>query len=112
MIKIKGKKMNHKTLHFLMFALLLVVLFIPSAFSQTSNLIFTNDVLVNSKTWTVDIYLQSTSADPIELAILALGLEFPDATTNGGTITASWVDRKSTRLNSSHLGISYAVFCL
>src|SRR5262245_38379799 len=23
-----------------------------------------------------------------------------------------WVDRKSTRLNSSHLGISYAVFCL
>src|SRR5258705_9158911 len=29
---------------------------------------------------------------------------------NGGT---SWRrDRKSTRLNSSHLGISYAVFCL
>src|ERR1035438_8326404 len=24
----------------------------------------------------------------------------------------SWTDRKSTRLNSSHLGISYAVFCL
>src|SRR5438045_7751431 len=23
-----------------------------------------------------------------------------------------WSDRKSTRLNSSHLGISYAVFCL
>src|SRR5258705_10233698 len=27
-------------------------------------------------------------------------------------IPASQVDRKSTRLNSSHLGISYAVFCL
>src|SRR5438045_330351 len=26
--------------------------------------------------------------------------------------TVSGVDRKSTRLNSSHLGISYAVFCL
>src|ERR1035438_10766059 len=26
--------------------------------------------------------------------------------------SASGVDRKSTRLNSSHLGISYAVFCL
>src|SRR5262245_64783079 len=26
--------------------------------------------------------------------------------------TAERVDRKSTRLNSSHLGISYAVFCL
>src|SRR2546426_5363843 len=24
----------------------------------------------------------------------------------------AWVDRKSTRLNSSHLVISYAVFCL
>src|SRR5437899_12066798 len=26
--------------------------------------------------------------------------------------TVLYVDRKSTRLNSSHLGISYAVFCL
>src|SRR3712207_8547997 len=26
--------------------------------------------------------------------------------------TQSWVDRKSTRLNSSHANISYAVFCL
>src|SRR5690349_23231568 len=25
---------------------------------------------------------------------------------------AAWVDRKSTRLNSSHVEISYAVFCL
>src|ERR1035441_5295581 len=25
---------------------------------------------------------------------------------------SQWSDRKSTRLNSSHLGISYAVFCL
>src|SRR3712207_7953836 len=25
---------------------------------------------------------------------------------------ASWLDRKSTRLNSSHANISYAVFCL
>src|SRR5262245_64276301 len=27
-------------------------------------------------------------------------------------ITLLGIDRKSTRLNSSHLGISYAVFCL
>src|SRR5256885_11805009 len=32
-----------------------------------------------------------------------------DATT---TVDFDWVDRKSTRLNSSHLVISYAVFCL
>src|SRR4051812_49927682 len=25
---------------------------------------------------------------------------------------AEWADRKSTRLNSSHMSISYAVFCL
>src|ERR1039458_10543148 len=29
------------------------------------------------------------------------------------TLSGWWfIDRKSTRLNSSHLGISYAVFCL
>src|SRR5262245_63939975 len=28
------------------------------------------------------------------------------------TIDGNLLDRKSTRLNSSHLGISYAVFCL
>src|ERR1039458_7731961 len=28
------------------------------------------------------------------------------------SFAASVIDRKSTRLNSSHLGISYAVFCL
>src|ERR1035438_5317570 len=27
------------------------------------------------------------------------------------TVNSNWIDRKSTRLNSSHLGISYAVFC-
>src|ERR1039458_6728559 len=29
-----------------------------------------------------------------------------------GWVTGSLIDRKSTRLNSSHLGMSYAVFCL
>src|SRR5256885_6226539 len=28
------------------------------------------------------------------------------------SVSLSWADRKSTRLNSSHLVISYAVFCL
>src|SRR5438045_7802221 len=32
-------------------------------------------------------------------------------TTSRGS-APEWSDRKSTRLNSSHLGISYAVFCL
>src|SRR5690242_20856301 len=31
---------------------------------------------------------------------------------SGGTAITAAVDRKSTRLNSSHMSISYAVFCL
>src|SRR5947209_15596683 len=38
---------------------------------------------------------------------LAAGIEF-DAGHEGLT----WADRKSTRVNSSHANISYAVFCL
>src|SRR5258705_5013143 len=37
---------------------------------------------------------------------------FPDGAELGVVSARSSVDRKSTRLNSSHLGISYAVFCL
>src|SRR5262245_65106481 len=38
---------------------------------------------------------------------------WPNGVLIGGPCLAlSAVDRKSTRLNSSHLGISYAVFCL
>src|SRR5262245_65236423 len=47
----------------------------------------------------------------------------PESTTYGATFSVdtpdaadirsvALIDRKSTRLNSSHLGISYAVFCL
>src|SRR3712207_8106559 len=34
------------------------------------------------------------------------------AATQGGVRAVSYEDRKSTRLNSSHANISYAVFCL
>src|SRR5262245_27669863 len=46
---------------------------------------------------------------------LSVGFEFEDVTgAFGASFKASLkgADRKSTRLNSSHLGISYAVFCL
>src|SRR5205814_4410300 len=36
----------------------------------------------------------------------------PDNCNRTVTVTFTVRDRKSTRLNSSHLGISYAVFCL
>src|SRR5258705_7090961 len=43
-------------------------------------------------------YWDSTAARPVMLAAVPIPL--------------ASIDRKSTRLNSSHLGISYAVFCL
>src|SRR5690242_20781662 len=36
----------------------------------------------------------------------------PTLTVVAGGRTAIYTDRKSTRLNSSHMSISYAVFCL
>src|SRR5438132_8947522 len=36
----------------------------------------------------------------------------PQPSSPAGEGQASWQDRKSTRLNSSHTVISYAVFCL
>src|SRR5947209_17125462 len=36
----------------------------------------------------------------------------PENTRNRRRVTDSTTDRKSTRLNSSHANISYAVFCL
>src|SRR5947209_12271740 len=36
----------------------------------------------------------------------------PSTTGNPGSINTPGTDRKSTRLNSSHANISYAVFCL
>src|SRR5258705_13800162 len=47
-------------------------------------------------------------ADPVDPNVIAIVLE--RKITFGSTGSA--LDRKSTRLNSSHLGISYAVFCL
>src|SRR2546430_7451048 len=41
-----------------------------------------------------------------------LGNRTSGLTTAGGVATADLRDRKSTRLNSSHSQISYAVFCL
>src|SRR5437899_4395746 len=40
------------------------------------------------------------------------GIRSTTASSTSSIPTPSLADRKSTRLNSSHLGISYAVFCL
>src|SRR2546430_9839041 len=45
--------------------------------------------------------------EPEELEVALVGVPF-----DGGTTYRPGPDRKSTRLNSSHSQISYAVFCL
>src|SRR5438045_5558426 len=54
----------------------------------------------------------TSTRDPLYLALEWATL---DVISGGRTILGAGMgnpDRKSTRLNSSHLGISYAVFCL
>src|SRR5256885_7965029 len=48
------------------------------------------------------LFIEDSAVD-VELALHSL---------EQGGFEVSWEDRKSTRLNSSHLVISYAVFCL
>src|SRR5699024_5421367 len=56
-----------------------------------------------------------TAVSDLQSALAALVKAAPaadDATAAGNNDTAATGDRKSTRLNSSHVSISYAVFCL
>src|SRR5262245_62185176 len=50
-----------------------------------------------------------SSADPVEAPVE--GRHIPDYWIRPQQTLSAKADRKSTRLNSSHLGISYAVFC-
>src|SRR3712207_7284481 len=48
----------------------------------------------------------------VELAVTPLAAAFLDGCERLGVRDSTALDRKSTRLNSSHANISYAVFCL
>src|SRR3712207_7374806 len=51
--------------------------------------------------------------DSVEhLVLLGAALVITDPTGRAGQLRHASIDRKSTRLNSSHANISYAVFCL
>src|SRR5258707_4097426 len=54
--------------------------------------------------------ITSRNVDRVKCRILAEGANGP--TTSAADDVAAGKDRKSTRLNSSHANISYAVFCL
>src|SRR5262245_57738563 len=71
-------------------------LIVPATWPKSVVIEFTD---VNIYSWQVDT--------PASLIVRPL---IPDII--AAWYTDNWEDRKSTRLNSSHLGISYAVFCL
>src|SRR3712207_7236440 len=48
----------------------------------------------------------------LNVQLIAQGSRFPAAGERIGSRSRAGSDRKSTRLNSSHANISYAVFCL
>src|SRR5438874_9569418 len=56
-------------------------------------------------------HLCSAHSSNLPLRADSSSLRLPDGATHLGFIAAQSVDRKSTRLNSSHVEISYAVFC-
>src|SRR5688500_20305600 len=64
-----------------------------------------------------DLRLMAGAHRTNEVSIEANGLQFQyqewgDARSRHAVVLLHGLDRKSTRLNSSHLVISYAVFCL
>src|SRR5690606_41996051 len=73
----------------------------------------------SSSTWVVHTTDLSGFGDADNVASLVIRITLGGATNANGNnrfdnvqINATPVDRKSTRLNSSHVKISYAVFCL
>src|SRR5690625_6774126 len=60
--------------------------------------------------WLVLFYIALVLLDPVSQLLMALA--FVDTWLNVRGRVKPKPDRKSTRLNSSHVAISYAVFCL
>src|SRR2546422_5060194 len=89
-------------------------MFLRWQYRQSFRVFFFND------TATTEIYTLSLhDALPISLSVsappagvLASFTTNPVTPPSGGSASSTLTDRKSTRLNSSHGYISYAVFCL
>src|SRR5690625_7855271 len=64
--------------------------------------------------WVIDAYTRGVVAEEqmaaLAMAIFLRGMERPEIARRA--ISGRSIDRKSTRLNSSHVARSYAVFCL
>src|SRR5439155_25651356 len=56
--------------------------------------------------------LSVTVTEPSAFRVTVTSVAWPASASSIALSTTSKTDRKSTRLNSSHVAISYAVFCL
>src|SRR2546428_9988071 len=63
---------------------------------------------IDSPTYTLRIPIEEAWTPNVHVQVDIVGAESPTMS----TCTCTFGDRKSTRLNSSHDQISYAVFCL
>src|SRR5690625_7106158 len=79
--------------------------FIFSANVNLSSSQYYRESINNSNIINGDVYTNSTSSS------ISINKTFPNSPFSM-SVVASHQDRKSTRLNSSHVAISYAVFCL
>src|SRR5258707_9819767 len=74
--------------------------------------LFPYTTLFRSDDWCEAIFAANVVFEPLVGELFRSGLVQHAAPRNGDFVTPTIVDRKSTRLNSSHANISYAVFCL
>src|SRR5437899_12874154 len=90
---------------FCVFIVFYLVLYCFCVFLSSYYVFFFND------TATTEIYTLSLH-DALPILSQCFAFETSGSKEEKNTRVSTSVDRKSTRLNSSHLGISYAVFCL
>src|SRR5205814_9102559 len=83
---------------------------------DTNGLGFSGSGNRNVGAWTLTLAHDATDNNGYTINYFdgALTISKKDLNVSGltGVVSKTYEDRKSTRLNSSHLGISYAVFCL
>ena len=79
--------MTRKVLFSIMFFLLFAILYVPLSYSQTFQLLVSNDHWDGHKVYTIDLTVTNTSANAIEFATATIALTVNNSALNGGTIT-------------------------
>jgi len=81
----------------------------PKSYSQnpTFNYVLSGDTWNGTNIYEVDIYIQSTDANPIELAAITMGFSINNNALNGGTLTASFVPGSSQLSNTAEIPTSF-----